>query len=84
MTPDQLRTRQRIEALIRLMSPALDVIAWHDSMVMAVAHRSAPAWGVQFHAESILTMHGPGILANVLQLSAAARRRGAIFQHGSP
>ena len=66
------------------MPPALDVIAWRDSMVMAVAHRSAPAWGVQFHAESILTVHGPGILANVLQLSAAARRRGAIFQHGSP
>lgn len=61
----------------------LEVIAWHDSMVMAVAHRSAAAWGVQFHAESILTVHGPGILANVLELAAAACRRGAIFQHGA-
>ena len=26
ITPDQLRTRQRIEGLIRLMSPALDVV----------------------------------------------------------
>lgn len=26
MTADQLRTRQRIEGLIRLMSPALDVV----------------------------------------------------------
>jgi hypothetical protein len=26
MTPDQLRTRQRIEGLIRLMSPALDAV----------------------------------------------------------
>ena len=26
LTPDQLRTRQRIEGLIRLMSPALDVV----------------------------------------------------------
>jgi hypothetical protein len=26
MTPDQLRTRQRIEGLIRVMSPALDVV----------------------------------------------------------
>jgi hypothetical protein len=26
MTPDQLRTRQRIEGLIRLMAPALDVV----------------------------------------------------------
>ena len=63
--------------------PELDVVAWFDSMVMAVAHRSAPAWGVQFHAESILTVHGPGILANVLELGAAARRGRAIFQHGS-
>ena len=63
---------------------ALEVIAWHESMVMAVAHRRAPAWGVQFHAESILSVHGPGILANALELAAAARRGGAIFQHGSP
>ncbi len=26
MTPSQLRTRQRIEGLIRVMSPALDVV----------------------------------------------------------
>ena len=26
MTPDQLRTRQRIEGVIRLMSPTLDVV----------------------------------------------------------
>ena len=26
MTPDQLRTRQRIEGLIRLASPALDLV----------------------------------------------------------
>jgi hypothetical protein len=26
MTPGQLRTRQRIEGLIRVMSPALDVV----------------------------------------------------------
>jgi hypothetical protein len=26
LTPDQLRTRQRIEGLIRLMAPALDVV----------------------------------------------------------
>jgi hypothetical protein len=26
MTPDQLRTRQRVEGLIKLMAPALDVM----------------------------------------------------------
>ena len=32
ITPDQLRTRQRVEGLIRLMAPALD-------MVLAVGER---------------------------------------------
>ena len=75
----------RYHSLAALRVPAeLDVIARHGSMVMAVAHRHAPAWGVQFHAESILTVHGPRILANVLQLAAAARDRSTIFQHGAP
>jgi anthranilate synthase component 2 len=64
--------------------PELEVIAWHGPMAMAVAHRTEPAWGVQFHAESILTVHGPAILANALGLAAAAGCRAAIFQHGSP
>lgn len=31
-------------------------------IVMAARHRSRPAVGLQFHPESILTPHGPGIL----------------------
>ena len=27
--------------------------------IMAIAHRTLPRWGVQFHPESILTPHGP-------------------------
>jgi anthranilate synthase/aminodeoxychorismate synthase-like glutamine amidotransferase len=74
----------RYHSLAALRVPAeLEVIARHESLVMAVAHRTAPAWGVQFHAESILTVHGSRILANVLGLAAAACRRGAIFRHGS-
>ena len=37
--------------------------------VMAMAHRSLPRWGVQFHPESILTPDGPAMLANFLRLS---------------
>lgn len=81
--PDDLEVGRYHSLAALHVPPELDVIAWHGSMVMAVAHRSAPAWGVQFHAESILTVHGPGILANALELAAAARRRGTIFQHGS-
>jgi len=34
--------------------------------IMAVAHRSHPIWGVQFHPESILTEHGKQIIKNFL------------------
>ena len=37
-----------------------------DREVMALRHRSAPLWGVQFHPESILTPEGPKLLRNFL------------------
>jgi anthranilate/para-aminobenzoate synthase component II len=36
--------------------------------VMAIAHRTLPVWGVQFHPESVLTEHGDRIIANFLAL----------------
>ncbi|WP_306589381.1 aminodeoxychorismate/anthranilate synthase component II [Geothrix sp. 21YS21S-4] len=41
--------------------------------IMAMAHRTLPRWGVQFHPESILTPDGPAILANFLRLAREAR-----------
>jgi anthranilate synthase/aminodeoxychorismate synthase-like glutamine amidotransferase len=35
-----------------------------DGVVMAVAHRSLPLVGVQFHPESVLTGHGARLVAN--------------------
>ena len=43
-----------------------------DGVVMGVAHRDLPIYGVQFHPESIASEHGHAILANFLAL---ARRR---------
>lgn len=45
-----------------------------EGELMAVAHVRAPAWGVQFHPESILSEHGHALLANFL---ATGPRSGA-------
>ncbi|HQT45116.1 MAG TPA: aminodeoxychorismate/anthranilate synthase component II [Candidatus Micrarchaeota archaeon] len=39
-----------------------------DRQVMAVAHKSLPIYGVQFHPESIMTEEGMKIIGNFLKL----------------
>lgn len=39
-----------------------------DGEVMAVQHKSAPVFGLQFHPESIMTPDGRAILANFLEV----------------
>jgi para-aminobenzoate synthetase component 2 len=43
-------------------------IAEVDRVVMGIRHASLPLEGVQFHPESVLTPHGPHLLANFLRL----------------
>ena len=45
-----------------------------DGYVMALAHRSRPVFGVQFHPESVLTPEGEALLANFFGIA----RRGAL------
>jgi anthranilate synthase/aminodeoxychorismate synthase-like glutamine amidotransferase len=63
----------RYHSLAALAVPdELDETAWcageTGRVVMAVAHRSRPLWGVQFHPESILTEHGAALVGNFLAL----------------
>jgi len=52
----------------------LEVTAWSDdrapgSEIMALCHRSAAVFGVQFHPESVGTLPGKRLLANFLELA---------------
>lgn len=38
--------------------------------IMAIAHRSLPIWGVQFHPESHLTEFGHALLDNIVRLAS--------------
>jgi len=51
---------------------ALEVSAESDDgLIMAVAHRALPVYGVQFHPESIESEHGHAMLGNFLDLARA-------------
>lgn len=45
-----------------------------DGVIQAIAHRTLPRWGVQFHPESILTPQGPHLLANFLRIAGLIPR----------
>lgn len=50
----------------------LEVTAWTDDpsrrVIMGLAHKTHPTWGVQFHPESILTTEGKRLVQNFLEL----------------
>lgn len=67
----------RYHSLIVAPTPAMEAQLSIDAVseegeVMALSHRFAPTYGVQFHPESILTEHGHALFANFLKLAGIA------------
>jgi anthranilate synthase/aminodeoxychorismate synthase-like glutamine amidotransferase len=49
------------------LSPELEISAWtEDDIIMGVRHKQFPLEGIQFHPESIMTLHGKDLLRNFL------------------
>jgi anthranilate synthase/aminodeoxychorismate synthase-like glutamine amidotransferase len=66
---------------LEMSSPLVVTARSDEGEIMALAHRDLPAYGVQFHPESILTEHGGTLLANFLRLADAWHARPS---HTSP
>ena len=53
-------------------NPDFLITAWtEEGEIMGVRHRTWPLHGVQFHPESFLTLEGPKLLRNFVELAAA-------------
>jgi para-aminobenzoate synthetase len=72
--PSPFRAVRYHSLLVGVLPPELEATAvTADGLLMAVRHRSAPMWGVQFHPESIATEHGRRLLANFRDLTVRHR-----------
>src|SRR4051812_13425217 len=68
--PSPLRVVRYHSLAVTDLPPELEPVAWSDDgVLMAVRHRTRPAWGVQFHPESICTEEGQRLLANFRRLT---------------
>lgn len=49
-------------------SPLTETARTADGLLMSLAHKTLPIWGVQYHPEAILTSHGLPLFKNWLRL----------------
>jgi anthranilate synthase/aminodeoxychorismate synthase-like glutamine amidotransferase len=73
--PDPFRATRYHSLVVRRegLPEELEATAWtEDGLIMGLAHRELPIWGVQFHPESIASQHGHDILRNFLAMAGAS------------
>jgi len=73
--PDPFKATRYHSLVVRRdgLPDALEATSWtSDGLIMGLAHRELPIWGVQFHPESIASEHGHDILRNFLRMSGVA------------
>jgi anthranilate synthase/aminodeoxychorismate synthase-like glutamine amidotransferase len=73
--PDPFRATRYHSLVVRRegLPEDLEATAWtEDGLIMGLAHRALPVWGVQFHPESIASQHGHDILRNFMTMAGVA------------
>jgi anthranilate synthase/aminodeoxychorismate synthase-like glutamine amidotransferase len=56
-------------------NPDFEITAWTDEgEIMGVRHKTWPLHGVQFHPESFLTVEGPKLLQNFIEIGSASKK----------
>jgi para-aminobenzoate synthetase len=74
--PQGFRAVRYHSLVVEAALPAeLEALAWaDDGTLMAIRDRRRPAWGVQFHPESIGTEHGELLVSNFVALAPGRQR----------
>ena len=73
--PETFEVGRYHSLVVQQLPEAFNAIAEDEGLVMALAHKTQPVYGLQFHPESILTTYGQVILNNVFRLAMAAKKK---------